>query len=63
MPGRNFPYVDLFRVGFSPASDFFKVIEIAPYQDVIGVEVFLYDFSPYGCSLVGDVMCIDVDDG
>jgi len=55
MPGRNFPSVDLSRAGYSSAGDFFKVIEIAPYQDVIGVEAFLCDFPPDGCPFVGDV--------
>jgi hypothetical protein len=55
--------MDLSRAGFSSASDFFEVIEIAPYQDVIGVKAFLGDFPPDGCPLRGDALCIDVDDG
>ncbi len=63
MPSHSFPSVDLSRAGFSPAGDLFKVVEIAPYQDVIRVETFLCDFLPDGCSLVRDALCIDVDDG
>jgi hypothetical protein len=63
VPGCSFPFVDLSRARYSSAGDFFKVIEIAPYQDVIRVEAFLCDFPPDGCPLVGDVLCIDVDDG
>ncbi len=63
MPGRSFPSVNLSRVGYSLASDFFKVIEITPYQDVIGVEAFLSDFFPDGCPLVGDDLSMDIDDG
>ncbi len=61
MPGRSFLSMDLSRAGYSPAGDFFKVIEIAPHQYVIGVEVFLCDFPPDGCPLVGDLLCIDVE--
>jgi len=55
--------MDLPCAGYSPAGDFFKVIEIAPYQDMIGVEAFMSDFPPDACPLIGDVLSIDVDDG
>jgi hypothetical protein len=63
MSGCSFPSVDLSRAGYSLVGDFFKVIEIAPYQDVLGVEAFLSDFPPDGSPLVGDELCIDSDDG
>jgi hypothetical protein len=63
MPEWNFPSMDLPCAGYSPAGDFFKVIEIAPYQDMIGVEAFMSDFPPDACPLIGDVLSIDVDDG
>jgi hypothetical protein len=39
------------------------MIEITPYQDVVGIEVTLRDFCPNGSPLVGGLLGVDIDYG